>query len=116
MQLWPVGFEAESGGHTGCTLRSSIIDGGSKGPMFTVALLPTDAGQEPAVRNSPSSLFENPLQLPVTVLSALCSIQAWNSIFFIHMPSHADLQAYTTNTNVPAIRGGSACVMSSYYE
>jgi hypothetical protein len=50
MQLWPVGYEAESAGHSGCTLRSSIADGGAEGPLFTVALVPSDAGQETAVR------------------------------------------------------------------
>lgn len=50
MQLWPVGYEAESAGHIGCTLRSSIADGGAEGPLFTVALVPSDAGQETAVR------------------------------------------------------------------
>ncbi|KAK9918976.1 hypothetical protein WJX75_008430 [Coccomyxa subellipsoidea] len=49
MQLWPVGYEAESAGHSGCTLRSSIADGGAEGPLFTVALVPSDAGQETAV-------------------------------------------------------------------
>ncbi len=51
MQLWPVGYEAKRAAHKDCILRSSIADGGDGGPLFTVALVPTEAGQEPAVRD-----------------------------------------------------------------
>ena len=51
MQLWPVGYEVERAAHKDCILRSSIADGGNGVPLFTVALVPTEAGQEPAVRD-----------------------------------------------------------------
>ncbi len=68
-QLWPLGYEAENFGFEGCILRSSIADGGAEGPLFSVTLVPSVAGQEPAVRLSD----QPPTAFMAVQLSAICT-------------------------------------------